>query len=289
MFGGFALRKFFCRSRTEEATVCKQVCVVYYIYNASLFTADRCQEETGSSSPSPTNMPVAPAHHPMFVGLERAIELHAAGKYEEAIASLGDDVERKAPALAKRCRWAVDMAELLEDTAEKEKLFRKALGDAAKGAELEPGNFEIYKALAIGKGRLQGCVGISEKVQLAKEVKEDIDRALELNPEDSACWTVLGCWHTGVASQSWIVRQAMQALYFGNFPGASHEDAEECFLKAHSFYPNATNAVHLAKAYKALNNKSKYKEWLEAAIGMESDLPGYRISQDEARTLLAAA
>ena len=34
----------------------------------------------------------------------------------------------------------------------------------------------------------------------------------------------------------------MQALYLGNFPEASHESAEKCFLKAHEIYPNATNA-----------------------------------------------
>ena len=37
----------------------------------------------------------------------------------------------------------------------KDKLFRAALVDAAKAAELEPNNFEAHKALAIGKGRLQ--------------------------------------------------------------------------------------------------------------------------------------
>jgi hypothetical protein len=127
----------------------------------------------------------------------KADELHAQEKFEEAIAALGDDVESKAPALVKRSRWTCDIGVRTEDMAEKERLFRCALEDARKAAEKAPDNFEAWKALAIVKGRLQACVGVSEKVQLGKEVRENIDRALELCPDDCASWTVLGAWHTG--------------------------------------------------------------------------------------------
>ncbi len=50
----------------------------------------------------------------------------------------------------------------------------------------------------IGKGRLQEHAGVPEKVQLGKELREHIDRALELQPDDCASWTILGAWHVGV-------------------------------------------------------------------------------------------
>lgn len=180
----------------------------------------------------------------------KADELHAQEKFQEAIAALGDDVEDKASALVKRSRWTVDIGTRTEGVGEKEKLFRAALADANKAAEKAPDNFEAWKALAIVKGRLQACVGVAEKVQLGKEVKENIDKALELRPDDCASWTVLGAWHAGVSDLNWIVRKAMQALYLGNFPEASHESAQKCFMKAHEIYPNATNAgVHDVKVF----------------------------------------
>jgi hypothetical protein len=33
-----------------------------------------------------------------------------------------------------------------------------------------------------------------------QEVKENIEKALELNPDDGASWHVLGMWHTGVGT-----------------------------------------------------------------------------------------
>jgi len=56
----------------------------------------------------------------------------------------------------------------------------------------------------------------------------------------------------------------------GNFPEASLESAEKCFLKAHELYANATNSLHLAKAYKLMGKPEKYKEWLEIVISSES-------------------
>jgi len=51
---------------------------------------------------------------------------------------------------------------------------------------------------------------------------------------------------------------------------ASLESAEKCFLKAHEIYPNATNALHLAKAYNAMRKPDKYKEWLNTVLSLES-------------------
>ena len=56
----------------------------------------------------------------------------------------------------------------------------------------------------------------------------------------------------------------------GNFPEASLESAERCFLKSHELYANATNSLHLAKAYKLMGKPDKYKEWLEIVISSES-------------------
>ena len=87
-------------------------------------------------------------------------------------------------------------------------------------------------------------------------MKENIEKALELNPNDGASWHVLGMWHTGVANLNFVMKAALKAL-FGGMPEASHEKAIECFLKADAAKPNLSTTVELAKVYKRLRSQGK--------------------------------
>jgi len=53
-----------------------------------------------------------------------------------------------------------------------------------------------------------GCshVGVGEKVQLSADVKNNILKALELNPKDSASLHILGIWHFNVANLDFFSR-----------------------------------------------------------------------------------
>jgi tetratricopeptide (TPR) repeat protein len=117
-------------------------------------------------------------------------------------------------------------------------------------------------------------------------VKENIEKALELNPNDGASWHVLGMWHTGVANLNFVMKAALKAL-FGGMPEASHEKAIECFLKADAAKPNLSTTVELAKVYKTLNKKAECKATLEKALTMDTSLPVYRLAQEEAKAMLA--
>eukprot|EP00960_Hanusia_phi_P077773 768740-Hanusia_phi.AAC.1 len=91
---------------------------------------------------------------------------------------------------------------------------RVAEKTALLSVEKDPTIHETHKAVAITKGKLQNFVGMAEKVRLAKEVKEYIEKSLEIRPTDSASWHVLGeharvrgeemrgclagMWHAGV-------------------------------------------------------------------------------------------
>lgn len=124
------------------------------------------------------------------------------------------------------------------------------------------------------------------QVALTKEVKENIEKALALNPDDGASWHVLGMWHTGVANLNFMMKAALKAL-FGGMPDASHEKAIECFLKADACKPNLTTTVELAKVYKTVGKSAECKQALEKALTMDTTLPVYRLAQEEARAMLA--
>jgi tetratricopeptide (TPR) repeat protein len=176
--------------------------------------------------------------------------LHKDGKIKEAIDALG--AMEESDSFVRRSRWTVDLSDSVADKDARLKILKGADEDAAKAIEMDEKNFAAWKAAAIVKGKMQKCVGTNEKVALTKEVKENIEKALELNPEDGASWHVLGMWHTGVSNLNFMMKAALKAL-FGGMPEASHEKAIECFLKADKCKPNLTTTVELAKVDPDLN------------------------------------
>lgn len=179
----------------------------------------------------------------MAMSFDVADGLHKDGKIKEAIDALAME---ESDSYVRRSRWTVDLSESVSDKDARLTILKGADEDAAKAIQMDDKNFAAWKAAAIVKGKMQKCVGTNEKVALTKEVKENIEKALELNPEDGASWHVLGMWHAGVSSLNFMMKAALKAL-FGGMPEASHEKAIECFLKADKCKPNLTSMVELAK------------------------------------------
>mmetsp|Transcript_99885 Transcript_99885/g.161028 ORF Transcript_99885/g.161028 Transcript_99885/m.161028 type:complete len:153 (+) Transcript_99885:3-461(+) len=119
----------------------------------------------------------------------QAEALYVEGKFQEAILALGDDVETNSSSLFRRAKWSMDIGIRTDNAGEKEKILRGAVADATKASQVDPASFEAWRVMAVSKGRLQACCGVTEKLQLGKELRENIDRALELNPDDFASHT----------------------------------------------------------------------------------------------------
>ncbi|EKX45588.1 hypothetical protein GUITHDRAFT_138813 [Guillardia theta CCMP2712] len=216
---------------------------------------------------------------------EQADELYSKGELQAAIDLLGAD--DSASALYRKARWSCDVADQTKDAKEKERILRLAEKDALLSVEKGPTMHETYRTVAVAKGKLQELVGMTEKVKLAKEIKEYVEKALEIKPTDGGSWHVLGMWHAGVTKLGWVTRQALQALYLGNFPHASNEKAIECLQNAQQHWPNASSCMQLGKIYKMEKKDEEAKAWLSKSLEMPSDLPISRLAQEEARELLS--
>eukprot|EP00286_Rhodomonas_abbreviata_P016938 CAMPEP_0181322114 /NCGR_PEP_ID=MMETSP1101-20121128/19055_1 /TAXON_ID=46948 /ORGANISM="Rhodomonas abbreviata, Strain Caron Lab Isolate" /LENGTH=220 /DNA_ID=CAMNT_0023430005 /DNA_START=27 /DNA_END=689 /DNA_ORIENTATION=+ len=209
-----------------------------------------------------------------------ADELYGKGSFQEAIDALGSG-----EALQRKSRWISEIADDTKDTAEKAKLYRESVEVALASIAADPDNFATHKAAAISKGKLLDHVGINELVQLTKDVKDHIEKSIAIDSSDSAAWHVLGKWHCGVASLNWVTMMALKVV-FGGMPDASHEKALECLQKANDIYPNASSVLEKAKVLMLMGRKAEAKAALEGTLGMDTDLPVYRRSIEEAKQLL---
>ena len=139
---------------------------------------------------------------------------------------------------------------------EKQKELYYLARDAANSAVSHgPNNAEAHFELAVALGRVALSEGGKTKVQLSVAVKEEAEKAIELDPQHDGALHVLARWHREVANLSGILKAFAKILY-GGLPPASNEEAVEYFKRAIIIDPDHINHhLELARTYVNM------KEW----------------------------
>jgi tetratricopeptide (TPR) repeat protein len=161
----------------------------------------------------------------------------------------------------KLSRAYVDVGEVLADKDERKEYYKEADNFARKAVEINPDGAKGHLYLSIAIGRVALDSGKKEQVRLSKEIKVEVDKALELDPNDDVAWHVLGRWHRKMATLSWIQRNFAN-IFLGGVPKeASVEKSAECFQKAIEIRPGHINHhLELAITYEELDLKEKAAE-----------------------------
>jgi Tfp pilus assembly protein PilF len=161
----------------------------------------------------------------------------------------------------KLSRAYVDVGEVLADKNERKKYYKDAENFALKAVEINPDGAKGHLYLSIAIGRVALDSGKKEQVRLSKVIKVEVDKALELDPNDDVAWHVLGRWHRKMATLGWIQRNFAN-IFLGGVPKeASVEKSAECFQKAIEIRPNHINHhLELAITYEKLDMKEKAAE-----------------------------
>lgn len=168
----------------------------------------------------------------------------------------------------KLSRAYVDVGETLKDKDQRKNYYKKAEEFARKAIELKPDGAEGHLYLSIALGRVALDAGAKERIRLSKEIKAEVDKALELDPNNDIAWHVLGRWHRKLSSLSWVERKFAN-MFLGGVPKeASMEKAVECFKKAIELNPGHINHhLELAKTLEKMGRKqeaiAEYKKVVE--------------------------
>jgi hypothetical protein len=107
-------------------------------------------------------------------------------------------------------------------SAESERLARRCVA-------LYPDSAQAHFILALALGRAANLAGGKRRIALSKEIKLQADSTLALNPRHFGAMHILGRWHYGIASLSWLERSFAKIIYGGVPPGASMEKARSYF------------------------------------------------------------
>jgi tetratricopeptide (TPR) repeat protein len=148
-------------------------------------------------------------------------------------------------ALWKASRAMVDIADVIPATdkdvkARQMKLYTDATALARKAAAANPNDTWGHFQLAAANGKRLLMLGNKEQIAASKEVRAEIDKALELDPTNHLAYHALGRWHRRIAEISGAKRFFGSILY-GSIPKGSFEESEKYLRKAIELQPEYVN------------------------------------------------
>ena len=137
-------------------------------------------------------------------------------------------------------------------------------------------------ARAIASGRVGLISGTKEKVRHSREVKESVDRAIALDPNNALAYHIRGRWHYEVASLGFFARAALNLVY-GGLPDASYEQALQDLQRANAIEDLVINHVELGKTYLKLDEEAEARAAFQRALDHPSVYPKDDLYKEQAR------
>ena len=185
--------------------------------------------------------------------------------YEQAFSLKSDDYNL----LLKITRVCNDLGEYyyeLRDEKSSEEVVYKAVDYAEKFYKLYPDSAKVYTFLAWSYGNQALFEGGKEKIKLAYKIKDNAEKAIQMDSTDYLPYIILGIYHRQLAALNWFER-TFANIFFGKVPEGSFEESEKMMLKALEIQPVIIIATfHLSLTYKEMGETEKEIEMLKKVL-----------------------
>jgi len=189
-----------------------------------------------------------------------------------APAEVSSEARHNAQVLANEALESLRRGEDLVDKQEKLATYQHGLDLATRAVELDEENSDAHFAVFGNKGRILLLEGVGANPVSLLQVNQDLERALELNPNHADALTAKG----GLYRQlPWVL-------------GGSLEVAENCLTKAIKLDPDAVSArIELAATYRDMGQPQRGMPLLRDAASI-AERQGKQRQLREARDLMRA-
>jgi tetratricopeptide (TPR) repeat protein len=157
----------------------------------------------------------------------------AVSDYEEALEHVPGD-----PVLHWRlARAYVCIAEVEEDAQRRVAALRNAETHARECLRKDSRRWEGHTWLAAALGYLALEVGMQEQINLSRELLEESDRALAINPKDDIALSIRGSFFRALGNVGWFKKQ-LASIFVGEIPDGGFAEAERALLEAVALAPD---------------------------------------------------
>jgi tetratricopeptide (TPR) repeat protein len=159
---------------------------------------------------------------------------------------------------------------MVDATTREEKLRLGGIGldFALRASALWPNDSEAQLSPAISYGKMVPLQGIKEQIESARRIKDAVDKAIKLDPDNDLAWDVLGRWNKVLADVNGLKR-AVGSLLYGELPTGSNAEAVSCFQKAIEINPNRLmHYIELGQTYAQMGRTGDARRLLAKGLAM---------------------
>jgi tetratricopeptide (TPR) repeat protein len=152
---------------------------------------------------------------------------------------------------------------------EREQFYRKAETFATRAVKEDSLNSDAHTWRGVSIGYIAIYEGVRSKVRMCNEIKNELDKAIKLNPKNDVAYSILGTFYRTLGKVGWIEKQ-LADLLLGGLPEGGFPEAEQALKKAIDIAPNIIrHRFELGQLYIDMEKPEEAKKVFQSAI----DLP----------------
>lgn len=161
---------------------------------------------------------------------------------------------------------AINDGDAATEPDRQKRYFKKAVTYAERAVKADKDNAFAHAFVAASYGSYAMFAGGEEKVKLANSIRDELDIALKLDPDNQVAHTIYGTWHREVADVSWIERQ-LANLFLGSMPDGSINESVTHLKKAIQVAPTVLrHRFELGLTYAAADREKEAAEAFRSAL-----------------------
>ncbi len=203
--------------------------------------------------------------------------------YQAAVASDPSNYE----ALWKSGRTLIALGELEQRGNIQKDEYNKALKYAERAVKVNPSGAEGHFVRAYALDRVALFEGGRTRIRLAREVRVEAQRAIDLNPLLDEAYHLLGEWNYQLADLGFVSRLITKTLLGGMPDDVSFENAAHYFQLAIQANPaRLEHHLEYARTLIRLNRKDEARAELQKALQLSDKDLGDPDRKEEAQQLL---
>jgi tetratricopeptide (TPR) repeat protein len=172
-------------------------------------------------------------------------ELAALEKYVEVLKVNPKQVH----ALSKCSELCARIGKREKENSSRDMYYAAAKTYASTAISIDPGSSEANCSMAVALGRSTMSKSGKQKMEISKDIRKYVDKALKADPNNFLAWHVLGRWHYEISSLTFVERSAVK-IFYGGLPSSSFKESIAAFERSEALTPQfVLNYYELAKAY----------------------------------------
>lgn len=146
------------------------------------------------------------------VQLSEADTLYESAKFEELAACLKKLDQSDVEVQWRLTRALYECSKLSANSANKPDLVRDAFDIIQKSIEKYDSHYAVHQWYAIMLDAKAHLDGLRARIHVLEEIKKHMEKAVELNPEDSISHYILGEFAFQIADLSWIEKKILSSM-----------------------------------------------------------------------------